>query len=808
MSKRKLALVALAIAIGFHVCHRTVQQVVISARSSDVVIGQKNPLIMLATRLIDLDWDDDPFRIAGLVTGDDHEPVASATVTLDGAHTATTAADGTFAFENVDPGDHTLTAEKGDEYGETAGEDNHPTIELRGGPAVVVHIVNDDGEAISGATVWGYGFAEKRTADDGIIRLHGLGFDSVLLNVEASGYPETLETIQLGDDPRRTIDHRVVMQRAVPVGGTVIDQDGKPVANAAVWLGKGTHTDADGTWRLLPGVPPGKAHIMIVAKGYSQTDMHEVVIEKATPRMDLVVHMEHGDETITGTVVDASGAPVPHPVISVKRVDGTMGFWPSAPEYDEHGGFAIHDLSPGTYVILASSAALGAPTQTVKLERGSHVELRFVVAQPAGISGIVVDDLGQPAAGVTVAPHDVENVAPSDAAGHFQLTGLADGSYELEAWRYLDLEDPAAHVTAHTGDNNVRVVSPRPGAVTGRVVMNGRPVDYFGMTLTDETTKRAELVPIRDHDGRFTKTKLGQRMFSVSVSGPGFEPKLIEHLHVKPGEQLDLGDLAVESGRVLRGRVVDRSGMPIADAAVIARPDAAIDVSVTLADDRDRRPGARTDSAGRFELAGLPEDLSGYQIQASTAGALAPPRELSPDDLDHEIELVLDASGSIAGRLVDESGRPSHGAASVVLATTTAPVRVYVAQVADDATFSLAPLPAGDYLASFPHVSAAPIAVHVGAGAATTVALTVPSQRVGVDVEVANATCTTIEVSSPLADDGASRPIVSASCTDGHHAAFDLAPGEYKLCAGAACVVADVAAGPRSQVTIDATSAE
>jgi hypothetical protein len=98
--------------------------------------------------------------------------------------------------------------------------------------------------------------------------------------------------------------------------------------------------------------------------------------------------------------------------------------------------------------------------------------------------------------------------------------------------------------------------------------------------------------------------------------------------------------------------------------------------------------------------------------------------------------------------------------------------------------------------------------VHVGAGAATTVALTVPSQRVGVDVEVANATCTTIEVSSPLADDGASRPIVSASCTDGHHAAFDLAPGEYKLCAGAACVVADVAAGPRSQVTIDATSAE
>jgi hypothetical protein len=494
---------------------------------------------------------------------------------------------------------------------------------------------------------------------------------------------------------------------------------------------------------------------------------------------------------------------VPHPLISIKRVDHEHGGWPSSIDSDAHGAFTIRDLSPATYEIRASSPKLGAPAQTVKLERGSHVALTFVVSQPAGISGIVVDDLGQPAAGVTVTPHDVSSTATSDVAGHFQLSGLPEGSYELETWRYVDLEERTAHVTAHAGDENVRVVSPRPGTLTGRVVMDGRPVDYFGMTLTDETTKLGELEPIHDPDGRFTKTKLGQRVFSVSISGPGFEPKLIQHVRVTPGGQLDLGDIAVTAGRVLRGRVVDRSGAPIVDAAVVARPDAAIDGSVTLANDRERRPGARTDASGRFELAGLPENISGYQIQASTADALAPPRELSPADLDRDIELVLDASGSIAGRLVDESGRPSHGATSVVLATTTAPVREYTASVGADATFSLAPLPVGDYLASLPRINAAPIAVHIGAGAATTLALIVPSQRVGVDVEVVNATCTTIEVSSPLADDSASRPIVSATCTDGHHAAFDLAPGEYKLCSGAACVVAELAAGPRTHVTID-----
>jgi hypothetical protein len=523
--------------------------------------------------------------------------------------------------------------------------------------------------------------------------------------------------------------------------------------------------------------------------------------------MDLVVHLQRGGETITGLVVDASGAPVQRPLVTIKRTERNNVWWPGRSDSDEHGKFTIHDLLPGTYEVGASSATLSAPAQTITIVRGQPLgELRFVVDRPASISGIVVDDLGQPTAGVTVTPHDMGIVATSDVTGHFVLGGLPDASYALETWRYIDLEDRSSQVTAHTGDKDIRVVSPRPGAVTGRVVMNGQPVDYYGMTITDETTKRGDLVPIHDPDGRFTKTKLGQHAFSLSIAGPGFQPKRIEHVRVTPGGELDLGDIAVTPGRIVHGRVVDRTGSPIADAVVIARPDAAIDATITLANDLDRRPGTRTDETGRFALAGLPDDIAGYQIQASVAGALAPPRALSSDDLSRDIELVVDAAGSISGRLVDESGKPSHDAGSVTLASTTAPARSYVASVGNDATFSLAPLPAGDYLASFPRINAAPIAVHVDAGAATAVTLTVPSQRVGVDVEVANGTCATIEVSSPLTDDATS--IVSAPCGDGHHAAFDLAPGEYKLCAGAACVVTDLSSGPRVQVKIDGASTQ
>src|SRR6185503_3577376 len=197
-----------------------------------------------------------------------------------------------------------------------------------------------------------------------------------------------------------------------------------------------------------------------------------------------------GGGTITGVVVDASGAAVSNPSISV-RGSGPNDFVWARPDSDEHGAFTIRDLRAHTYVIAASSTTLGAPAQTVKLEAGGHLELRFVVTEPAAISGIVVDDLGLPAVGVLVTGPDPQDAsATSDLAGHFQLSGLTKPSYDLETWRYLDLEERATHVTAHPGDHDIRVVSPRPGAVTLRVVMNGQPVDYYGVTLTDELTKQ------------------------------------------------------------------------------------------------------------------------------------------------------------------------------------------------------------------------------------------------------------------------------------------------------------------------------
>ncbi len=171
MRNRKLVLVAMAIAIaiGFHVCQCIVQQVESSVRGGHAATQGRNPLVTFVKRLIEFDWDDEPGRITGLVVDSAHVPIGGASVTLDAARTTTTAADGTFAFEDTEPADHTITAEKGDEYGEVTGDDNHPTIELKGGPHVVIHVVDETGALIAGAKVSGMSTGVKITDGAGVL---------------------------------------------------------------------------------------------------------------------------------------------------------------------------------------------------------------------------------------------------------------------------------------------------------------------------------------------------------------------------------------------------------------------------------------------------------------------------------------------------------------------------------------------------------------------------------------------------------------------------------------------------------------
>ncbi|MGF0118458.1 MSCRAMM family protein [Promicromonospora sp. Marseille-Q5078] len=203
-----------------------------------------------------------PASVSGTVTAGG-DPVAGVVVTL-GDRSTTTAADGTYTFDDVAPGDHTVSVEAPDGYAVdgpaeqtvTVGTDDVTDVDfaLAAEGAVGGTVTDDEGDPVPGATVTVQGPdgdpVVLSTDAEGVYFLGGLGtgVHTITLTVP-DGYT--------ADDVERTVtvspagesflaEDFVVTQEPVepatyPAGGTVTDADGAPVPGAEVAV-----TDADG----------------------------------------------------------------------------------------------------------------------------------------------------------------------------------------------------------------------------------------------------------------------------------------------------------------------------------------------------------------------------------------------------------------------------------------------------------------------------------------------------------------------------------------------------------------------------------
>ena len=130
---------------------------------------------------------------------------------------------------------------------------------------------------------------------------------------------------------------------------------------------------------------------------------------------------------------------------------------------------------------------------------------------------------------------------------------------------------------------------------------------------------------------------MGSKTVEVSVSG-------------RPGV-VDLGDVVLEPGLALRGRVHTKAGMPVADALVERLAPAA---------DVQRLPhgrGTRPTPTARFVLAGLA--AGSYELTAAAPGFTKGRTKAVAGGED--ADLTVDAAGSLTGLVVEDGDRPVEG---------------------------------------------------------------------------------------------------------------------------------------------------
>jgi RNA polymerase sigma factor (sigma-70 family) len=211
-----------------------------------------------------------------------------------------------------------------------------------------------------------------------------------------------------------------------------------------------------------------------------------------------------------------------------------------------------------------------------------------------------------------------------------------------------------------------RAVDDAGNPIAGAVLeVNGSWANVTRMEAWLKEHDQTEQVQVRSSpagsDGRFALEFASPPPFQffLSVHGDGFASMRGSLPEIAVGRVVDLGDVVMSPGVLVRGRVVDQTGLPIADAQ--------IDVHIRRSDDRDGpfRPSsyfaARTDPRGAFTLPGLLV-VGSYRLQLSDGFEVQAPDPIELVAARRTEDVVVVATRlevpMITGKVLDQDDQP------------------------------------------------------------------------------------------------------------------------------------------------------
>jgi hypothetical protein len=487
--------------------------------------------------------------------------------------------------------------------------------------------------------------------------------------------------------------------------GIVKGPDGKPVAGARVFytddraVGFGlalvARTDADGRFRASLK-SAALLRVQVEAKGLAGRSF-----EKVRPGAPLLVTLARG-RAIEGRVRDTAGQAVPQARL-IARAQASLA--PAVWDFeanrveaitDARGRYRLEGLGPGFYMV-AVRAPVGAARKD-EVRPGSTVD--FVLQPKASVSAVVLDPARRPVAGALVRVEAEpplgrsSDLGTTDAQGRVELFGLEAGTHAVIAHHPDFAPAVSTGLALETGGHaDATLVLTRGVSVTGRVLgPEERPLPARAVVqeMSGQPAPRSLSELLRTEagaDGRFRIEHVPPGAFVLGVMAQGFAGRRVE-VEVA-GRDVDAGDVVLETGLAIRGRLRTRGGEAVADAALRAFQPRA---------DRGGNPSdTRSEADGSFVLAGL--SRGPYRVQVTAPGFAPTQKDVvaGSDDVDW----VLEHGGAVTGLVVEEGDRPVD--AYRVLASPTSTERRDEGQTqkdvaSPDGRFLLEDLAEGDYV--------------------------------------------------------------------------------------------------------------
>jgi len=389
----------------------------------------------------------------------------------------------------------------------------------------------------------------------------------------------------------------------------VVRSDGAPVAGALLFVGMSQDTRftlVDGVKTLFVSPPqrvstdpegrfeaecvPADQHYTLWACAEGLASRH-VSGPAELPETFVAIELEPA-ASVVGTVRDSGGNPVATCEVSASQggLDPERAYDWGAPPWSRaetwsarDGSFRLERLTPGPVELWVRDARREARTELV-LVAGEEARWDAELHTAAEISGVVLDERGQPLGGIEVSgrpggegPRTILAPVETDPDGFFRLTGATREAYtlRLSAGGDLDVVRLIEHVPA--GSERLELVLPDALRPSGRLV--GRLLDSEEAPLTpesirlrrieDDSALRSGGAETRCVGGAFETGLLPPGRYLVTLRDARTGTWVAGPFELLAGERRDVGTLRVPSPGRLECTVLDAGGAPLSGTELI-----------------------------------------------------------------------------------------------------------------------------------------------------------------------------------------------------------------------------------------------
>lgn len=478
-----------------------------------------------------------------------------------------------------------------------------------------------------------------------------------------------------------TVTLELELARASVLRGVVRDEQQQPVPGVLVStlaLRRGAAavrttnvlavTDKRGHYEIR-GLPPGWIELRYQHDGYAYHEQETKVEPQAEVEIDPVVLTRPA--TVRGRVT-RGGRGVAGAAVFVGR-----GFKRIAQHITgADGRYVLRGLPAGTHSVKARFSTLPLTVRDdVRLEAGRTIDnVDLVLARGRRITGDVVDQDDEPLTDVQViGPQGVRTM--TDGAGKFALD-VPSGRVRLRLRSPQDAELGVRIVGPEKTHITARVMRAPRATLRARVVglPGNKPQDGAILELVDMSQEDfliSVLSPPSQRLGLRSRTQgvrwlempggelytdnvpAGRYLFTLYCRG--YEPYCHKGFLELPARTVkDLGEIKLNPGARMRGRVVDPDGNPIADARVLLGKETHLYV-------QRARNHYRTDADGIFEVAGVGPDDPRLVVAAAGHAPRTVQIRVPQDLLAQEPRTIqLSRGATIQARVLDRLGDPQR----------------------------------------------------------------------------------------------------------------------------------------------------